>query len=341
MNPKTLYLAGLAAAVVALVGGIFAPVELVRAWHFAALGCLQPALGSLFLIMLYQSTGGRWGAKLMPAMMALRSLVPWCFLAFVPVLIFLPAVYPWAADQALAGDRSIYLNWPFFAGRAAIYLIVFGCMSLLLGRGKWLGPGGLIAFALICYFVAVDLVMALSPKWFSSGFPLVFMSSAAMMALSLAIIYQAAIADPAPADVKPWRDSGNMLLAMVVFWSYISFTQFLIIWAGNLPEEIGWYVARGNGIWKWVTIFMAVFNLFAPFFVLLSRWVKDKPARLQRVAGMVFVSQIVYTYWLVAPSFVGRGVGGMHWLDPLALVAALCPMLARLITIQRKEAARG
>lgn len=340
MNPRTLYLTGLGATVVAAIGGFFSPVTLVQAWHFAVLVCLQPALGSLFIIMLYQATGGRWGEKIMPAAMAARAMVPWCFLALVPVLIFLPAIYPWIRHPEIVGDRTIFLNWPFFVIRAAIYLAVFWTMSILLHRGRRLGSGGLIVFALVGYFVAIDMVMAIAPKWYSSGFPVVFMTSSVMMAMSLTVALQASVSRPDPKDIKPWRDLGNLLLTLVIFWSYVSFTQFLIIWAGNLPEEIEWYTWRGAGIWKWLTMLMAVFNLFAPFFILLSRWVKDDPRRLQRVAMLIFGSQILYTYWLIAPSLRGRGWQGMHWLDPIVLVAALAPFVARFIELHQKEGGR-
>ncbi|RYD27644.1 MAG: hypothetical protein EOP87_20855 [Verrucomicrobiaceae bacterium] len=125
---------------------------------------------------------------------------------------------------------------------------------------------------------------------------------------------------------------------MIIFWSYVAFTQFLIIWMGNLPEDIAWYEIRGRGLWKWVTVFLAASNLFVPFFILLSRAVKDRPRRLQRVAAWLVVCQVVYIYWLVAPSFHGRGHGGAHWLDPGMLAVLGAPFYAWVRNRMGKEA---
>lgn len=334
-----LRLAGFIAAIVASIGAIFQPTVAVQAYHFAVLVCLQTVLGSLFLILLYQTTGGRWGERILPALLAMNRLVAWCFIALIPIIIFLPAVYPWAENPQLVGDRAVFLNWPFITIRCLIYLLVFGLLSWLVRRGRQLGAGGLILFALIGYFEAIDLVMSIDPKWFSSGFPVVFMTSAAEMALALAICLTANHT-MAEEDQKTWRDLGNLLLTMIIFWSYVGFTEFLIIWSGNLPKEIHWYLIRGAGPWKWVTMFLAIFNLFAPFFILLSRAVKDDPQRLRRVAALVFICQIIYVNWLLAPSFPNRTTHGMHWLDPIVLLAVVTPFSYALRNAYRKERSR-
>jgi len=339
MNPRRLYQISGAAALIALLGAAFSPAAAVRAYHFAVLVCLQPALGCLFLILMHQTTGGRWGVRIMPSLLAGIRLIPWCILALVPVLVFLPAVYHWAGNPQDVGDRARFLNWPFFTLRAVIYLLVFGGLALAVRRGRRPASGGLIVFALIGYFLAIDLVMAIDPQWYSSGFPVVFMAGQALMALAMAVTVCASYAtDNGEREQRAiWRDLGNLLLAMVVFWSYVAFTQFLIIWTGNLPREIQWYAQRGTGVWRWVTAFLGVFNLFAPFFVLLSRAIKDHPERLRWVAAALLGGQVVYLYWLVAPSMPGRASGSL-WLDAVMLVAVATPLAGQLITIyQRSE----
>lgn len=337
MNSRRLYQTASAAALIALLGSAFAPVAAVQAYHFAVLVCLQPALGCLFLILLHQSTGGKWGQRIMPALLAGSRLIPWCVLALVPVLIFLPSVYHWAGNPQTLGDRARFLNWPFFSLRVGIYLMVFGGLAHSVGRGRKPAAGGLIAFALIGYFLAIDLVMAIDPDWYSSGFPVVFMAGQGLMALAMAVTLCAGqTAGTADKEQRAiWRDSGNLLLAMVVFWSYVAFTQFLIIWTGNLPREIQWYVQRGSGVWRWVTVFLAVFNLFAPFFVLLSRAIKDDPERLRWVAAAILSCQVVYLYWLVAPSLPGHPPERL-WLDAVMLVAVAAPFAGKLITIYQR-----
>ena len=329
MNTSKLYIASAVAAALALIGGIFAPAALIQGYHFAVLTCLQPSLGCLFLLLLFQTTGGRWGEKLLPALMVGRAMVIPCLLAVIPVLVFLPAVYHWNE----VGDRGLFLNRGFFTVRWLIYLLVFGGLSLAIASGKRPAAVGLIGFALTGYFFAIDEIMAIDPEWYSSGFPVVSMASSALMAIALAAFTQAG--DKSQPLV--WRDVGGLLMAMVVFWSYVAFTQFLIIWMGNLDSEIGWYVKRGSGAWLWVSIFIAVFNLFVPFFLLLARAVKENTERLRRVSAMVFACQIVYLYCLIAHSLPGRKFSGIHWIDPLVLTAVLCLAAARFITLTRKS----
>jgi len=338
MNPRRIYQTTMAAAMIAVAGLVISPQAAARAYHFAILVCLQPALGCLFLILLHQTTGGRWGDRIMPALLAGNRLIPWCLLALAPVLLFLPAIYHWADHPQDVGDRTRFLNWPFFSIRAAVYLLVFGGLAQGVGRGRMLAAGGLIVFAMIGYFLAIDLVMALDPQWYSSGFPVVFMAGQALMALAMAIVVRAG--DAADSSEKErrmvWRDLGSLLLAMIVFWSYVAFTQFLIIWMGNLPREIHWYAQRGTGAWFWVTVFLAVCNLFTPFFILLSRDIKDHPDRLRWVAAGVIGCQVAYLYWLVAPSLPGRAAAWL-WLDAAMLAAVATPFAGKLITIHERS----
>lgn len=336
---KLLLIAG-CAVIAAAVGAVFQPIVAIQAYHFALLVCLQLALGSLFLLMLHQATGGRWGARVLPALLAGNRLVPWCLLGLIPVVAFLPAVYPWVGHPELVGDRRVFLNWPFFAIRCGFYFLFFGGLSFAVGRGLRPGSPGLVGFALVGYFVAIDIVMALDPRWYSTGFPVVFMTSSTMLGLSFAV-WMTAATHIDNEDFTVWRDLGNLLLTLIIFWSYVAFTQFLIIWTGNLPEEIQWYVIRGTGVWKWVTIFLAASNVFVPFFILLARSVKDQPRRLQRVAAWLLICQVIYIYWLVAPSFHGRGASGLHWLDPVVLIALGIPFFMLVRNQTQKESRHG
>lgn len=336
MTDRSLNSIAAGAAAIAITGGFFAPSVLAEAWHFSVLACLQPALGSIFILLMSRVTGGGWAAPVAPCLTAGARLGKWCFAALAPVLAFLPCVYRWADHPAEVGDRSIFLNWPFFAIRVGFYLLAFGVLAHHKAIHRRYPAGGLVLFALVGYFVAVDLVMALDPEWYSSGFPVVFMASGVLTAMALSIVVTTGSSGSASVDPKVWRDLGNLLMAMTMFWSYVAFTQFLIIWMGDRGEEIGWYVKRGTGIWSWVCVLLAVFNLFVPFLILLSRAVKDRPERLRRIALVVLISQIIYLYWLVTPSFSHRNAGGVHWLDPVALTAA-GTTFASLIRIQLRR----
>jgi hypothetical protein len=118
--------------------------------------------------------------------------------------------------------------------------------------------------------------------------------------------------------VKPYLDLGNMLLAFVLFWAYMSFSQYLIIWSANTPEEVSWYLRRQEGGWFWVAMFLVLFQFLFPFIVLLGRTNKQKLDRLVRVAALVFAVSAVNVFWLVEPAFFASGLH-VHWLDVAAL----------------------
>ena len=177
-----------------------------------------------------------------------------------------------------------------------------------------LSAGGLIAFVLCMNFASTDWVMSLDPKWYSTIFVEIFIIGQFLSALALMTALLAALSTREAVPEKAFHDLGNLLLAFVIFWAYVSFSQFLIIWSGNLPKEIGWYLDRSRHGWQWAAGALAICQFFLPFALLLSRAAKQNPRRLLGIALGIFFANVLAVFWLVAPSFHPAGFF-VHWLD--------------------------
>ena len=181
-----------------------------------------------------------------------------------------------------------------------------------------LSAGGLIVYVLCMNFASTDWVMSLTPEWYSTIFVEVFavgqfLSALALMtALLCTLADSSALAGKIPA--KAFQDLGSMLLAFVIFWTYVSFSQLLIIWSGNLPNEISWYLERSRGGWQWLAVALVALQFALPFFLLLSRARKRNPRSLARICLLILAANVLNNFWLTAPSFHPSGIY-VHWLD--------------------------
>lgn len=342
------FAAGAAALVVSLVGALVNPTQFFHSYLFAFLFWNGMALGCLSLLMIQHLTGGRWGLAIRRLLEAGTRTVPVLALLFVPVALGLGHIYPWVAhdyaDRAMreaVEHKEGYLNVPFFLGRAAFYFAVWFVLATLLNRWsletdagmdlrrarrlRSVSGGGLLLMGFTITFMSVDWAMSLDPRWFSSIYGMLFMIGQALSALALCIVMVAhlqtdrTVATVAGADTI--HDLGKLLLAFVMVWAYFSFSQFLIIWSGNLPEEIPWYLRRFTTGWRYVGLFLVVFHFALPFLLLLSRGLKRRPRSLALVAASVLVARLVDLFWLVRPEFPHRGLD-IHWLD-LTLAAGI------------------
>ncbi|HJT81724.1 MAG TPA: hypothetical protein VJ719_11035, partial [Chthoniobacterales bacterium] len=184
--------------------------------------------------------------------------------------------------------------------------------------------GGLIAYVLCMNFASTDWVMSLNPEWYSTIFVEVFavgqfLSALALVTFLLGLIgVHRSLGHTIP--VKALHDLGNMLLAFVIFWTYLAFAQFLIIWSGNLPKEISWYLQRSHGGWEWFAAALAVLAFLIPFWLLLSRSAKQQPRRLGTIALLIVIANVLIDFWFIAPSFHPDGFR-VHWLDLTQLIA--------------------
>ena len=336
---------GLAAAV---LGAFVDPDQFFRSWLVGFLLCLGLALGSLALLMLQHMSGGQWGLVGRRVFEAASRTLPVVALMFIPLLFGLHALFEWARPEAVQGSavlqsKAPYLNVQFFIVRAVIYFAVWlGCSVLLnrwsaaQDRGVGTTPAdsvrfravsapGLLAYVLTMTFASVDWVMSLEPEWYSTIFGLLTVAGQGLSSLAFAILVLALIY-PSGAlgewvGPRQFHDLGKLLLAFVMFWAYLAFSQFLIIWSGNLPEEIPWYLDRMRGVWGVVALLIVVGHFALPFVLLLSRDLKHRAGLLAKVALGVIVMRLVDLVWLVAPTGEHEGFP-VHWMD-LAIPAGL------------------
>jgi len=274
---------------------------------------------------------------------AIQTL-PLMALLFIPLLFGLADLYVWARPEVVAAasllqQKAGYLNVPFFIIRAAAYFLVWIVLGRLLTRWsleqdrtaddtltqklqRLSGPG-LVLYGLTVTFAAIDWMMSLEPKWYSTLFGMIFMVSYGLAALALAILVTrffegekqfAQVISP-----DRWHDLGNLLLALVMFWAYLNFCQFLLIWSENLAEEIPWYLHRIGGGWEWVAVALILFQFTLPFVLLLSRDTKRNSRTLSIVAAAILLMHWLDILWMVGPSFYPARFH-LHWLDIVAPV---------------------
>jgi len=338
---------GLVAGVLCVVGALFDPTQALRSYLVAYLFWLGMTLGCLAILMIHHVAGGRWSAVIRRLLESGTRTVPLMALLFLPVALGTHQLYEWAHHDVVARDavlqaKSAYLNVPFFLARAVFYFAVWLALMGLLNRWSLaqdatddpglarrmalLSRGGLVFFGFTMTFASIDWVMSLEPHWFSTIYGVLVIGGQAVAAMGLMIALAAVLAErdggPLAGVIgkQQFHDLGKLLLAFVMLWAYFMLSQFLIIWAGNLPEEIPWYLRRSTGGWQIVTFGLIALQFVLPFLILLSRDVKEQPRRLMSIAVLVVVAQFVDVFWLVSPAF-HPGALVIHWLDLVTPIA--------------------
>jgi len=328
------------------LGAVLYRGPMLRSYLVAYNLVLGLSLGCLPMIMLYHLVGGRWGFAIRRILEAATRTLPLMALLFVPLLFDLPELYRWATPEAL-GDpaivhKAVYLNVPWFIGRAAIYFVVWILLAMLLNfwsrrqdesddprTAGWLatlsGPG-IVLFGLTITFAAIDWIMSLSPDWFSTIFPVIYAVGQILSGFAFTVGVAMWLAPRPPLDRVltglVMRDLGNLLLAFVMLWAYMSFSQFLLIWCGNLPEEIQWYLPRFNGGWQIIAMALVGLQFALPFVLLLSRDIKQNPRTMFRVAVLILGMRLVELFWQVVPNFDPGDLSG-HALEIVGTLVAV------------------
>lgn len=324
--------------------------QLLRSWLFGFLFWLGIAVGSLGLAMLNQLTGGLWGAVPRRFHEAAARTVPYLGVMFVPILLGVAAVYPWASPEAAADaliqKKAAYLNVPFFVLRAVLYFAIWTGLGYLLSswsarqdaspdpargaRLRGLSGLGLVVLSGVTTFAAIDWGMSLAPHWFSTIYGVLFIVGWSLSALAFTIVLLARVSGEAPFDraLQPVtvHDLGKLLLAFTMLWAYVNFSQFLIVWSGNVSEETPFYLRRMQGGWQVLAILLLLFHFALPFALLLSRPLKRSARALSVVAWLMLLMQAVDLYWLIGPDLAGHGPAApplhLSWMD-LAAVAGI------------------
>ena len=323
---------GVIAGVISVIGVIVQPAEFFPAYLLGFMAWLGVTLGCMAILMLQHMTGGRWGLVIRRILEAGTRTLPLMALLFIPILFGLPRLYQWARPEDVAKDKHLqmlahaYLHFSAFLVRAVIYFVIWGVLAYFLNRWsaeqdvphtqdisrrlRAISGPGLVLYAFAMSFAAIDWAMSLSPHWISTIYPLLFVAGQGLSALGFVVAIEDILFRYRPMSelLKPTEvhDHGKLILTFVMLWAYFSFSQWLIIWAGNLPEEISWYVRRLSGGWAFVGLALALFHFGVPFILLLSRSLKRDVRKLVWLAIWLIFMRGVDLFWMIEPTFHDR-----------------------------------
>jgi len=342
------------ALLLAIYGAVSAPENFYHAYIFSYMLVLGLTVGSLGLLMLQHLTGGIWGIIIRRPLEAASRNVPLIGVLFLPVLLGMKYLYsgngtetgwlnaPKTGEHALSPLQQGYLTTHWYIIRAAIYfgvwivlMIVFNQWSKqqdeaqdgegLKQKMKGFAAPGVILYIVAMSFAAIDWVMSISPHWASTiyGFLFVAGQAIASMAMMIAFVVLLSGSEPFQSVIKKrhLHDLGKLLFAFNMLWAYFAFSQLLIIWSGNQPEEITFYKSRLNGEWGVVAVIVLLFSFAVPFLLLLSRDVKRTPGLVSKVAVWMILMRLVDLFWMTRPEFTSRAVP--TWLDVVVPVALI------------------
>jgi hypothetical protein len=311
-----------------VAGSDAAKTDFYSAYLISFMFWLSLSLGCMAVLMLYHLVGGGWGTVIRRIMEAGATTLPLMAVLFVPIALNFPRLYAWARPEELAKNHELadiaatYLNPRGVVIRAVIYFAIWIVMATLLSRWsaeqdtpqggekstlrfRVVSSTGLVIYALTISFGVIDWVMSLQARWISTIYPLIFVAGQALAGFCFAVVIENILRKRKPMSAYLTKtevhDHGKLMLAFVMVWAYFNFSQWLIIWSGNLPEEIPWFVRRMGGGWGGVGLFLVIFHFSVPFALLLSRTFKKNVGKLVWLAtGLIFM-RIVDIWWHIEP----------------------------------------
>jgi hypothetical protein len=333
---------------IALLAGAF--LDFTQFLHSYLIGfvfvvCLL--LGCLALLMVHHLTGGAWGMVSRRIWESGTRTVALVALMFLPIAFNLPHLYTWATPEAMADPalqmKASYLNPPFFFARAAVYFLIWGVLAFVLNkwskeqddaapqlpgaadrRFRTLSGPGLVLYVLTVTYSSVDWVMSLDPHWYSTIFGVIFIGGQGLGGLALTILLVVALSNTRPMaaalSTTTLHDLGKLMLAFTMLWAYFSFSQLILVYSANLPEEIPFYLERFNGAWGWLSVLLLLTHFVLPFTLLLSADLKRNRRTIAWIAALVLAARAIDLIWTIAPMFPHEGGLPIHWMDVAAVV---------------------
>jgi hypothetical protein len=321
------------------------PVRGAASYLVAYVFFLTLALGALFFVMMSHLTGSAWSVTMRRIAENVMVTIPAGAVLFLPIAFGLGSLYAWARPEAVAGDpllagKAVFLNPRFFLIRAAVYFAIWSFWAVKLYRGsvsqdretslrktrsaeRWSAPGMLILTVTVA-LASFDWLMSLDPHWYSTMFGVYVYSGAglaffAVLTLLLLALRGAGLLRQS-VNQEHYHDLGKWLFGLTVFWAYIAFSQYMLIWYANLPEETVWFRDRLIGSWRWVAAVLVLGHFFVPFLVLISRAAKRRLGILGAAAAWILVMHYTDLYWIAMPVFSKAGFAP-GWFDAAALAA--------------------
>jgi hypothetical protein len=325
------------------VGWVTQPAQFYPSYLVGFLMAVGIPLGALFFVMVQYLTGSAWSVPMRRIAETLAVSIPICGILFVPVAFGIPVLYSWSHPEVAheLGDKTKWLNENGFVFRAAIYFIIWTVWAAVIyshstrqdrdrsiehmhSISRWSAPG-LLVIMVSASLAAIDWMMSINPKWYSTMWGIYFMSGAALafMAVWTLICLGFRKKDILTSEIRleHYHDFGKWLFALTCFWAYISFSQYMLIWYGNLPEETIWFKVRTEGFWFAVFVLLVWGHFLAPFVLLIARNAKRDYRMLTAMSVWLLIMEFVDLYFIVIPSF--RGGNGLHWLDLVCVTATL------------------
>jgi hypothetical protein len=342
-----LFVGGMA-LLLAIPGALSSPEKFYHSYLFSFMLVFGLTVGSLGLLMLQHLTGGNWGIIIRRPLEAASRNIWLVLVMFVPIVLGMKTLYrAWLdpehlKEEPLSKFQQGYLTSGGFLGRAVLYFAIWFLLMWLFNawsrqqderkqdpqiqrRFKSLSGPGVILYVMATTFAAIDWVMSLSPHWASTIYGFIFVAGQAITSMCLMIIVIVLLSGSEPfsgiIQKRHLHDLGKLLFAFNMLWAYFDFSQLLIIWSGNQPEEISFYRTRLYGGWGVVAVIVLVFSFALPFLILLSRDVKRTPGLISKVAAWMLFMRLVDLYWMTRPEFTSRAFPTyLDLIVPIALV---------------------
>jgi len=315
-----------------------------QSYLFAYIFWAGLTLGCLGVFFLHNVVGGNWGVAIRRLVESGLKTLPLVLLFAIPVFFALGTLYKWTdasyrAEHFAVGHKAAYLNQPWFIIRTLLYFAIWGFSGYrilamanehdrtgdpaLFRRIKARSAPALLVFVVTTTLAFIDWIMSLEPDWYSTIYGWMYTVGQVLLTFSFLVAVLVLLSKREPfvsfLTKQHYHDIGNLMLAFTMLWAYMSFAQFLIIWAENLPDEIPWYVRRFSGGWGYIAWTIAIFHFFVPFFLLLLRFVKKNPTRLRTLAIWIIIMKMLDVFWIVEPAFRQRGLE-VYWTDLVTLI---------------------
>ena len=328
-----------------LFGWMQNPAQFFHSWLAAATFWLSVTLGALFFTMLHHLTAARWSTVIRRFFENLGLLLPLQLLLFLPLFGGMGELYHWTHADAVAQDHLLqlkapYLNVPFFMVRTLVYFAIWSLLAWRLwhlsvrhdqkpeaahlASLKRISAPGMILFAVTFTFASFDWLMSLDAHWYSTIFGVYTFAGAivALLATVILILFGLQKYGHLRQEIGPeqFHDLGRLLFAFTVFWAYMAFSQYFLIWYGNIPEETIWFTHRWHGTWKAVTLLLVLGHFLVPFVILMTRWAKRSRLALPLLAGWLLFMHWLDLQWLVMPTLHPHDYH-FSWQDVVTLAA--------------------
>jgi hypothetical protein len=332
---------GLGGAGLLLIGVVVSPEQFFRSYLYGYMVWTGLAVGALGILLLHHLVSGAWGHIIQRIVEAAARTIPFMAILFLPLLGGMNVLYPWTREEVVRESHVLlhktgYLNISFFAARVAVFFLLWTIAAYWLSgtsrqqdktgdtaltrKMKLFSAPALVLFVITVTLASVDLLMSLEPEWYSTIYGMHTIVGMVLTALAFCVLLLNSLSERPPfAGLLTTRHShhiGNMMFAFTILWAYMAFSQFLIIWSGNLPEDNFWYVRRMGGGWNLLAVVLLVGHFFVPFTLLLSRRRKRYLRNLSRVALLILAMRFLDYYWLISPAFYEEPQ--LHWLDAVA-----------------------